>query len=294
MTAPTRSGAAGAAARPQAVRFAALGDSLTEGVGSPCADGWRGWTALLAPALASDPALVAHHNLAASGALAADLTLTQLPAALALEPQFAAVVIGGNDTLRAGFDIARTAAALDTTLRALVDRGAVPLTACLPDPGLLLGLPAALARPLERRMAAVNAVVHELSHRYRAVHLHLAGLPWLRERALLSADRLHPSPAGHLLIARQFHLLLAESGHRVGPPPSAVQAPPPPGRAADLWWLATRGTAWLARRSVDLLPGLLALAAVESAHRLRGTAPALDARSRAATAAALADLPVPP
>ncbi|MFF7631993.1 SGNH/GDSL hydrolase family protein [Kitasatospora sp. NPDC008050] len=293
MTAPTRPAPAEAAARPEAVRFAALGDSLTEGVGSPCGDGWRGWTALLAPALAPDPALVAHHNLAASGALATDLTERQLPGALALRPQFAAVVIGGNDTLRAGFDIARTAAALDAALRALVGQGAVPLTACLPSPGLLLGLPGALARPLARRMAAVNAVVHELSLRHRAIHLHLAELPWLDERALLSADRLHPSPAGHLLIARRFHALLAESGHRVGPPPAAVQAPPPPGRAADLWWLATRGTAWLARRSVDLLPGLLALAAAESAHRLCGTAPALDVRSRAATEAALAALPPP-
>ncbi|GAB2747316.1 SGNH/GDSL hydrolase family protein [Kitasatospora kifunensis] len=293
MTAPTRPEATEDIASPAAVRFVALGDSLTEGVGSPCAEGWRGWSALLAPTLAPDPTQVAHRNLAVSGALATDLTITQLPDALDLNPQFAAVLIGGNDTLRAGFDIARTAAALDATLRALADQGAVLLTACLPDPAVLLGLPAALARPLARRMGAVNAVVHELSDRHRAIHLHLAQAPWLHERALLSADRLHPSPAGHLLIARQFHALLAESGHRLGPPPAAVQAPPPPSRAADLWWLATRGTAWLARRSVDLLPGLLALAAVESVHRLRGTASALDVRSRAAAEAVLAALPPP-
>ncbi|MEY9944773.1 SGNH/GDSL hydrolase family protein [Kitasatospora sp. GAS1066B] len=293
MTAPTRPAPTAPTAWLDTVRFVALGDSLTEGVGSPVGDGWRGWSALLAPALAADPSQVRHRNLAVSGAQAADLTTSQLPAALSLRPHLAAVVIGGNDTLRAGFDIGRTAAALDATLGALTGQGAVLLTACLPDAGVLLGLPGPLARPLARRMAAVNAVVHELSQRHQAVHLHLATMPWLADRALLSADRLHPSPAGHLLIARRFHDLLAEAGHPLGPPPAAVAAPPPPGRGADLWWLATRGTAWLARRSVDLLPGLLGLAVTETVHRLRGSAAVLDARSLAATEAALAALPPP-
>ncbi|WP_083977140.1 SGNH/GDSL hydrolase family protein [Kitasatospora azatica] len=291
MTAPTRPEAVLAPGpRLRTLRFVALGDSLTEGVGSPAEGGWRGWSALLAPSLAAAPVRVEHHNLALSGAQAADLTDRQLPAALALDPHLAAVVVGGNDTLRAGFDIARTAAALDTTLGELRAAGAVLLTACLPDPGALLGLPGPLARPLARRMAAVNAVVHELSDRHQAVHLHLARLPWLSDRALLSADRLHPSPVGHLLIARHYHALLAAAGHRLGPEPTDLLAPPPPSRAADLWWLATRGTAWLARRSVDLIPGLLALAAVETTNALCGRTAALDAEALAAARAAVSRL----
>jgi lysophospholipase L1-like esterase len=34
------------------VRFVALGDSLTEGVGDPVGEAWRGWAALLADGLA--------------------------------------------------------------------------------------------------------------------------------------------------------------------------------------------------------------------------------------------------
>ncbi|MFI9275152.1 SGNH/GDSL hydrolase family protein [Kitasatospora sp. NPDC052896] len=272
------------------VRFAALGDSLTEGVGAPAADGWHGWAALLAPALAAEPVGCRLRNLATSGVLAADLPAAQLPSALAFQPHFAAVLAGGNDTLRAGFELRRTALALDTTLRELSCSGAVLLTACLPDPGALLGLPSPLARPLARRMAAVNAVVHGLSRRHGAVHLHLADLPWRTDRALLSADRLHPSPSGHLLIAREFHTLLTAAGHHLGSPPAAVAAPPAPSRAADLWWLATRGTAWVARRSVDLLPGLLALAAAETRQRLRGAGAELDARSAAVTEEVLAEL----
>ncbi|PYC68203.1 lipase [Streptomyces tateyamensis] len=292
MTAPTLpDGALAPAPRARALCFVALGDSVTEGVGAPAEGGWRGWPTLLAPSLASAGDTVEHHNLAVSGAQCADLTDRQLHAALALRPQVAAVVVGGNDTLRAGFEITRTVAALHTTLGELGAAGALVLTACLPDPGALLGLPGALRRPLARRMAAVNTAVHELSERHQAIHLHLAELPWLRDRALLSADRLHPSPLGHLLIARQFHALLAARGLPVGAPPAELAAPPAPSRAADLWWLLTRGTAWLARRSVDLIPGLCAVAAVESFRTLCGRAPAMDARAVAEARAAVASLP---
>ncbi|MFC5645706.1 SGNH/GDSL hydrolase family protein [Kitasatospora cinereorecta] len=273
-----------------AVRFVALGDSLTEGIGDPVPSGRRGWAALLAPTLSDG--LVDFHNLARSGALSRDLAYEQLPAAIALRPHVAAVMIGGNDTLRASFDIVRTARHLDTALAALSAAGAVPLTACLPDPGRLLRLPAPMARPLARRMRAVNAVVHELSARHRAVHLHVARLPWQRERFLLSVDRLHPSAAGHQRIAAGFHALLAAEGHPVGFPAPPLAAAPP-GAAADLWWMATRGTRWIAARSTDLLPGLLSLAAAESGHLLARTTHRLDAAADRRTAAALARLPLP-
>ncbi|WP_324605662.1 SGNH/GDSL hydrolase family protein [Streptomyces sp. NRRL S-350] len=274
----------------QLERFVALGDSLTEGIGDPVGEGWRGWTAILARSLAPDGRAVEFTNLAHSGALTADMTRHQLPHALASRPQLAAVLAGGNDTLRAGFDIRRTTRELDATLGELASQGAVLLTACLPDPGTLLRLPTPLARPLARRMHAVNTVVHALTTRHRAVHLHLAELPWPAQRRLLSVDRLHPSAEGHHLIARRFHELLTDAGHPLGPPPAAEPAEAPPGKAADLWWMATQGTRWLAARSTDLLPGLLALAAAESAARLRGASDRHDERMARAAAGALASL----
>ncbi|MFG2691950.1 SGNH/GDSL hydrolase family protein [Kitasatospora sp. NPDC048407] len=272
------------------VRFAALGDSLTEGVGDPVPGGWRGWAALLAPSLSPGP--VDFRNLANSGALSRDLLVSQLPTALALRPQYAAVLVGGNDTLRASFDLDLTARQFGAALSSLASSGTVPLTACLPDPGRLLGLPAPLARPLARRMRGVNAVIHALSEHHHAVHLHLADLPWTERRSLLSVDRLHPSAAGHQLIARGFHTLLAESGHPVGPPPAELPTPASvPG--ADLWWMATRGTRWLAARSTDLLPGLLALAAIEARHLLRGSSRRLDHAEARTTAAIIARLTTP-
>ncbi|MET8247913.1 SGNH/GDSL hydrolase family protein [Streptomyces sp. NPDC005202] len=272
------------------VRFVALGDSLTEGVGDPVGDGWRGWAALLAGGLAEEP--VEFTNLAVSGAQTRDVLERQTPAGLALRPDIVSVLIGVNDTLRCTFDIHAVAARLDQVYAAFTGQGAVLLTACLPDPGAMLGLPGALARPLARRQRAVNTVVHALSDRYGAVHLHAGEGAWLTDRAMWSADRLHPGERGHRQLAVRFHALLAEAGLATGAAPSPEPEFPAPTKAATLWWLVTAGTGWVARRCTDLLPQLLTLAADEMRHRARGTSARLDLRASAAVSAALAALSV--
>ncbi|MFF8682322.1 SGNH/GDSL hydrolase family protein [Streptomyces sp. NPDC015237] len=267
------------------LRFVALGDSLTEGVGDPVGHGWRGWAALLATGLAEQPVLFT--NLARSGAQTVDVAERQLPAGLALRPDLVSVVVGVNDTLRRTFDLGAIAARLDTVYAACTGRGALLLTACLPDPGTMLGLPDALARPLARRQRAVNAVVHALSDRYGAVHLHACEGGWTMDRSMWSVDRLHPGERGHRQLALRFHALLAERGVATGPAPSPDNEFAAPTRAASLWWLATAGTGWVARRCTDLLPQLLTLAAGELRHHARGTSARLDLRTSAAVTAAL-------
>lgn len=284
------SNARGASARngPAPLRFVALGDSLTAGVGDPVEGGWRGWAALLAGGAGSPGAPVEFRNLAVSGALSRDVAELQLPAALALEPDIASVVVGVNDTLRRTFDIAELARRLDAVCAALVARGTVLLTACLPDPGAMLGLPAPLARPLARRQRAVNAVVHALSGRYDTVHLHAADAAWVADRAMWSADRLHPGERGHRMLARRFHQGLAARGLAAGSAPDTEPDRPPPTRTAALLWLATAGTGWVARRCTDLLPQLLRLAGDEVHHWARGTGERLDRSAELALSAALA------
>ncbi|MFI9003488.1 SGNH/GDSL hydrolase family protein [Streptomyces sp. NPDC053541] len=269
-------------------RFVALGDSLSEGVGDRLPDGaWRGWAALLAQGVRPPGEPLAFTNLALSGAQSRDVAETQLPAALALRPQLASVVVGVNDTLRRTFDIGLLAGRLDRVCGELAGAGAVLLTACLPDPGRMLGLPGPLARPLARRQRAVNAVVHALSEHYDAVHLHLAAPGWTEDRALWSADRLHPGERGHRAVAAAFHRLLRERGLALGPAPSPEPEQPPPSRTDAVRWLATAGTAWVVRRCGDLLPQLLALAAAELRHSATGTAALLDTHADTALARAL-------
>ena len=272
---------------PGGVRMAALGDSLTEGLGDPVPGGWRGWAALLAAGLRPDPGAVELRNLAVSGALTGDVLREQLPAACEHRPQVAAVVVGANDTLRASYDIRAISANVDAVLAALAAQGAVLLTACLPDPGRMLRLPAPLARPLARRMQSVNEVVHALTDRHDAVHVHIADSDWVDDPRMWSVDRLHPSERGHRALAREFHRLLRADGSALGPPPGAEPQGPPPTRGAQTWWMATKGTSWVVDRCTDLLPDLLRLAAAEARHRRRGETAELDRRAAAETAAAL-------
>jgi hypothetical protein len=211
----------------------------------------------------------------------------QLEAALRHRPHLASVLVGGNDTLRGGFDVAALARDLHLAMGALREAGAEVLTACLPDAGTVLRLPWPLAHPLARRMRAVNDVVHALSAHHGAVHLHAADRPWATSPGTMSADRLHPSEAGHRMLARDFHALLTARGLAAGPAPGPEPERTPPGTGASVWWMATRGTRWLLDRSTDLLPDLLRLAAEEYRHGLRGTAPQLDAQALRDTARAL-------
>ena len=243
--------------------FTALGDSITVGMGDPDREspggGWRGWAALLAASL-PQPEM---HNLATLGALAADVERLQLPAATDLKPDVASVVVGINDTLRGDFDAQRTGAAVDRTVAALRAAGAQVLTMRLPDPGQMFGLPKSLAKPLARRMRAVNQAVDEVAARYGTLHLDAARDPAIYERRYWSVDRLHPNERGHRFVACQFHALLAATGFPVGPEPDPEPSTPPPSRMAEIRWMATKGTTWLARRSRDLVPALLALAVHE-------------------------------
>jgi lysophospholipase L1-like esterase len=269
----------------------ALGDSTTAGFGDPHPDGggWRGWAALLGGGLGPD---VSFHNLAVSGACAVDVARSQLPAALALRPELASVLVGVNDTLRGDFDVVSIGAALDQTVGSLRATGAVVLTGCLPDPGRMFRLPGALARPLGRRVAALNALAHRVAARHGTVHLHIPEQPGVYDPRVWSIDRLHPGERGHRLLARAYFDLLAAGGFPVGSKPAAEPTSPPPSAWAQAGWLLTKGTQWLYARSTDLVPFLLRMAVAEWWYRLRGTAHRLDAHVQRELAAALARLDV--
>jgi lysophospholipase L1-like esterase len=252
-------------------RFVALGDSITLGIGDPVRlgqaagergpgrRGWRGWAALLAEGLL-DPDL---HIVAVNGACMADLERDQLPVALRLRPEVASVVIGVNDTLRPNFDPDRIAAAAARTVGALRAAGAEVLTMRLPDPGRMLGVPGVLARPLARRAREVNDVMDGVAARFGTLHFDAASDAQAYDPRMWAVDRLHPSERGHRLIAARFHALLVRAGHPVGPPPGTEPVNRPPSKAEQLAWMTTKGTAWIARRSTDLVPSLLALAFAE-------------------------------
>ncbi|MBO0831356.1 MAG: SGNH/GDSL hydrolase family protein [Actinobacteria bacterium] len=250
--------------------FVALGDSITLGIGDPvrlappaghrrAKRAWRGWAVLLAETL-PDPAL---HIVAGNGALMADLERDQLPTALQLRPDVASVVIGINDTLRPNFDPTQLADSSAHVIGALRAAGADVLTMRLPEPGRMLHLPEALASPLAKRAHLLNDMMDQLAERFGTLHYDAAGDSLVYDPAMWAVDRLHPSERGHRHIARRFHALLTDAGHVLSPPPGAEPVEEPPTRAEQFAWMATKGTAWVIRRSTDLVPCLLSMAFAE-------------------------------
>jgi lysophospholipase L1-like esterase len=245
-------------------RIVTLGDSITMGMGDPDPHGpkgsLRGWVRLLADGL-PDAEL---HNLAADAAQAKHVERDQLPVALALWPDIATVVVGINDTLRAGFSPERTGESVGRIVAALRAGGAEVVTMRLPDPGRMFGLPDALARPLSCRIRRVNAELDQVAARFGTLHWDATNDPETYDRRNWSADRLHPNERGHRLIACRFWDQLAAAGHQMTTRPDLTPTSPPPARRDELLWMATKGTKWFLRRSVNIVPYLLFLAARET------------------------------
>jgi lysophospholipase L1-like esterase len=254
-------GVPGGSTESAVIRLAALGDSTTAGFGDPMPDGrWRGWAALLAESLGPN---VAFTNFARSGALSANVACEQLNDAVMFRPTVAVVLVGINDTLRNSFDPSRVTVNLDRVVGELTGIGASVLTACLPDPAIMFGLPPFLGRPLARRVAAVNEAVHIVADRYAAVHLHMPELPGVYDPRMWSIDRLHPGERGHRLLAIGAFDVLAERGVPVWRRPALEPTNPTPTRSQKAVWLATHGIRWLLARCTDCLPQLAWLVVTE-------------------------------
>jgi lysophospholipase L1-like esterase len=255
-------------------RFVALGDSTTVGLGDPLPDGtWRGWAALLAAGLGCGSGYV---NLARTGARVADLAEEQLPTALELRPDVAAVIVGMNDTLRSDFHVERLRDDLCRVAGALTDAGTTLLTVRMHDHGRVFHLPGPLRRALRRRIDMLNEVYDEVVVRYGALCVDLDADPATYHSASWSVDRLHPGERGHRRLARSFAELLLAEGYAVPllpglePVGGAVAT-----RRAHAWWLVSQGAPWMWRRGRDLLPHATALALREVVPRRRSAVPVM-------------------
>ncbi|WP_106813864.1 SGNH/GDSL hydrolase family protein [Microbacterium timonense] len=182
------------------VRYVAIGDSFTEGVGDELPDGHvRGWADLVAQGwadAAGEP--IEYANLAIRGKLVWPIVQEQLEPALALKPTHLSFNGGGNDMLRPRTDVSRVVAAFDTVLRRCDEEGVqlIVLSGANPTAQLPLG------RVIKRRGDL-------LSH---AVESHLASRPdvvraynWFDEELATppywSEDRLHMNSRGHHRVA---------------------------------------------------------------------------------------------
>ncbi|MFN3865868.1 MAG: SGNH/GDSL hydrolase family protein [Demequina sp.] len=228
------------------MRYAAIGDSFTEGVGDRLGDGSvRGWADLVAAGLAqSSTEPLFYSNLAIRGRLIAPIVEDQLEAALALDPRPTLVTFngGGNDMMRPGFGVERV---MEYAAR-VADRCAQEGVALVVLSG---GDPTA-------RLPRGSMIRQRGDEFLEATREFAAGRPeitfvdnWsdqeLRRAPYWSPDRLHLNALGHSRVAAR---VLTALGVKTELPVAGGTEAAPAGPVAEARYYATYVLPWLARR----------------------------------------------
>ncbi|MEV1204327.1 SGNH/GDSL hydrolase family protein [Microbispora rosea] len=229
------------------LRYVALGDSQTEGLGDGDPARPRGWADRLAERLTAVDPEVTYANLAVRGRLAGEVRAEQLAPALALRPHLVTVVAGVNDLIRPRFDAAGVAGHLEAMFAALTTADVRVATLTFPDVGKI----APIARPLRSRVFDLNDRIRAAAARHGVVVAETAYHTVCTDPRLWSADRLHASPLGHERIA-------AAVAHALGLPGSddgwTLPLHPPIDPAgwravgAEVRWAGSFLGPWLVRR----------------------------------------------
>ncbi|MDL4772071.1 MULTISPECIES: SGNH/GDSL hydrolase family protein [Thermomonosporaceae] len=228
-------------------RYAAIGDSFTEGLGDPRpGGGWRGWADRVAAELAARTDGFAYANLAVRGRLLDQVLQEQLPAALDLKPDLVSVSGGGNDLLRPGTDVDDLAGRMDAAVAGLRAAGADVVLFTGVDP-----VGSAVIRRTRGRVAVYNEQLRAIAVRRGAHVVDQWSMDVLRDWRMWGVDRLHMSPDGHrrVALATLESLGVADAGDWREP---GLEPLPELGRGArmlfDLRWARAHLAPWVARR----------------------------------------------
>jgi lysophospholipase L1-like esterase len=181
------------------MRYAAIGDSFTEGLGDESADGSpRGWADLVAADMAGSASEPVHYaNLAVRGRLMEPIVTGQLDQALSMAPTLITLNGGGNDMMRPRGDMRALAALTERAVRRCAESGVrlILLSAADPSDRLPLG------RVIRRRATALTAMVAGLADKHRVEFVDVFNDTELRRAGYWSPDRLHLGPDGHRRVA---------------------------------------------------------------------------------------------
>ena len=229
------------------LRYVALGDSHTEGLGDgDDVRGLRGWADRLAEQVARHSPGLLYANLAVRGQTTQEVRDTQLERALALTPDVALLVAGVNDLLRPRLDRPGLRDNLLTMYGRLHDSGARVLTFTMPD----MTRVAPLSFALRPRIEYLNEVVREAGATYGTVVVDFAAEPVAGHPALWHDDRLHANSEGHRRIA-------AALAQAYGLPAEDWRGEPGESAAAGKLRLVGREAAWIASHLTPWLWGRL-------------------------------------
>lgn len=179
----------------ESVRYVAIGDSFTEGVGDVDRrrpNGLRGWADRVAEGLGAVDPQAQYANLAIRGRLLIPILEEQLPAALALKPNLVTFYGGGNDIMRPNVDIDQLMTHVDEAFATLRGEGIEVLT--------VTGLDVQGQGPFARtrgRTATYNELLRGIAEDH-GVHI-IDYWRWndFLDWRLWADDRLHMNDLGH-------------------------------------------------------------------------------------------------
>lgn len=191
-------------------RFAVLGDSVAEGLCEPV-EGYSElqWADRLAAELRASAPALAYLNLGMSGLRAHEIRARQLAPALALEPDLALVVGGGNDAFSARYDADQVDAELGAMVTALQTAGADVITLGMFDVSYSPAVVEWLRPGLRTRMRTLAERTRAMAERLGTIHVHLTDHPLSTDPGLYSTDGRHGN-------ARSDAVATAETLRRLG------------------------------------------------------------------------------
>lgn len=227
-------------------RYVAIGDSFTEGLGDPGADGRdRGWADRLAQRLAGQYPDVTYANLAVRGRTVPEIVAEQVPAAVALRPDLVSFAGGINDALRRDWDLVTMAQSLQRGMAELAQTGAQIVI-------VTYGRPSRRSRfmaVVEGRLQQYREVTYEVAAQYGAIVVDFWDVTVFDDPRFWSDDRLHLNPLGHERVSMAVLEALGVSAANWHEPLPRVPAPAPWAHVADdLSWFGRHFAPWIVRK----------------------------------------------
>jgi len=229
------------------MRYVAIGDSFTEGIGDPepkSPGGHRGWADRVAEELAERADDFAYANLAIRGRLLQQISDEQVDAALALNPDLISVSAGGNDIIRPGTDPDDVAERFEAMIMRLRRDDATVVMFNGPDIGMTPVL-----RRVRGKVAIYNENLRAIAQRHDCVVADMWALRDLSDVQMWAPDRLHFSPLGHHTIARMvLDALNVENDLEPLTPEPMPQSSWRQARVGDVLWAREHLVPWVLRR----------------------------------------------
>jgi lysophospholipase L1-like esterase len=186
-------------------RMVVLGDSVAIGIREPV-DGYRdmSFADRVAEAVGHRKHAFAYQNFGVRDLRLAQIRDTQLGLALALAPDLALIVGGGNDALRRSFDGDRIRSELSEIVEPLASAGALVVTIGLFDLARSGLLPAELAPAMTERFDRLDDITAEVAAELGGVHVDTHHHPRASDPAIYASDLIHGNARGHAIAAAEI------------------------------------------------------------------------------------------